>query len=94
MSSVVNNEERQRFEVREGSLMARLSYSIEGDVIDLLNTAVPKELEGRGIGSALVAAALRYATDQGLAVRTTCPFVKEYVKRHPRDARLTGRLDD
>jgi predicted GNAT family acetyltransferase len=94
MSSVVNNTERQRFEVHEGSLMARLTYSIDGDVIDLLDTKVPKEMEGRGVGSALIAAALRYATDEGLMVRTTCPFAKAYLDRHPPTARLTGRLDD
>lgn len=94
MSAVVHNMERQRFEVVEGTLMARLTYSIEGDVIDLLNTAVPSELEGRGIGSDLAAAALRYAAEQGLVVRSTCPFVKAYIQRHPTSAKLTGRADD
>jgi predicted GNAT family acetyltransferase len=93
-STDVHNMERQRFEVVEGPLMARLTYSIEGEVIDLQNTTVPPELEGRGIASALAAAALRYATDQGLVVRASCPYVKAYMERHPSSAKFTERRDD
>lgn len=91
---VVNNAERHRFELREAESTARLVYRIDGDVIDLVHTEVPKALAGRGIASELAAAALEFAAERGLLVRPTCPFVRAYLKRHPHAAKLTGRLDD
>jgi predicted GNAT family acetyltransferase len=50
---------------------------------------VPKELEGRGIGSALIRGVLDTARAQGLKVKPVCPFAKAYVERHPEYADLT-----
>jgi predicted GNAT family acetyltransferase len=52
------------------------------------HTEVPKELEGRGIGSALVRGLLEIARAQGLKVQAVCPFVKAYLDRHPEYADL------
>ena len=93
-SSVVHNAERHRFELREGELTSRLVYRIEGGVIDLLHTEVPRPLEGRGIAHELARAALEYAAANELLVRPTCPFVQAYLERNPGTAKLTGRRDD
>ena len=53
-----------------------------------MHTEVPKRLEGRGIGSQLVAGALDIARAQGLTVVPRCSFVKAYIKRHPAYADL------
>ena len=91
---VVNNAERHQFELRDGEHTSRLVYRIEGDVIDLLHTEVPKALVGRGIASELARAALEFAAVNELLVRPTCPFVRAYLGRHPTAAKLTGRRDD
>jgi len=44
---------------------------------------VPKKLEGRGVGSKLIRAALDSARDRGLKVIPICPFVKAFIVRHP-----------
>jgi predicted GNAT family acetyltransferase len=49
---------------------------------------VPKELEGHGIGSALVRGLLEIARAQGLKVHAVCPFVKAYLDRHAEYADL------
>ena len=54
----------------------------------LTHTGVPKEIERRGIGSALVKAALEYAQSKGLKVKPLCPFVQRYVERHTEYAGL------
>lgn len=41
--------------------------------------------EGQGVGSALVRLALDDARRRGLGVIPICPYVQEYLKRHPED---------
>lgn len=60
----------------------------DGDVVVFTHTEVDPQLEGRGVGSTLVAKALEDVTEQGLAVRPDCPFVAAYLRRHPEAARV------
>ncbi len=53
-----------------------------------LHTEVPKELNGKGIGSALVRGLLDIARTQGLKVVPVCPFVSGYIAKHPEYADL------
>jgi predicted GNAT family acetyltransferase len=52
----------------------------------LIHTETPDELEGRGIGSALVRAALDAAAAAGLTLVPRCPFAREWLERHPEEA--------
>ena len=81
--SVVNNQEKHRFEVVSGSQVSKLVYELDGDTLDLVHTEVPEDLAGQGIGSALVQTALQHARDKGLKIIPSCPFVAAYVQRHP-----------
>ena len=82
--SVVNNQEKHRFEVVNGSQVSKLVYEMRGeDMIDLVHTEVPEDLRDQGIGKSLVTAALEYARDNGLMAIPSCPFVASYVQRHP-----------
>lgn len=72
---------------------AVLEYIRDGHRITFTHTGVPPEAEGKGIGGALARAGLDYAQTEGLRVRPACPFVADFVKRHPEyqalvDARL------
>lgn len=66
----------------------RIEYIKAGERIVLSHTEVPKEHEGKGIGSALVKAALADIDRQGLILIPLCPFVAMYIKRHPEWKRL------
>lgn len=83
--TVIHDEQVQRFEVFESGQIAYLQYALTEPYgyMDLLHTVVPKQLEGQGVGSALVQTALDYARDEGLRIIPTCPFVQVYLKRHP-----------
>ncbi len=83
---VIHNPAHHRFEVTIGSHTAVLDYFITGETITFTHTGVPKELEGRGIGSMLVKAGLAYAREHKLAVQSLCWFVDKYIKRHPEEA--------
>jgi predicted GNAT family acetyltransferase len=81
--TVVNHEAQHRFEVNEDGKIAFLKYGQRAGEIVVIHTEVPHELEGRGIGGKLAKAALDYARAQNLKVTALCPFVADYIKRHP-----------
>jgi predicted GNAT family acetyltransferase len=81
-NAVRDNAARRRFELDAEGQVAYSNYTREGRVLTLLHTEVPKALEGRGIGSALVKGILERARAEGLTVVPRCPFVKGYIERH------------
>jgi uncharacterized protein len=85
---VRDNPDEGQFEARVDGIVAVAAYTLEEDRIAFTHTAVPSALEGRGVGSALVAAALASARDRGLKVVPLCSFVAAYMKRHPDTADL------
>ena len=87
-SNVRDNTERHRFELDADGHVAFSNYRRNNNVLTLLHTEVPKELEGRGIGSALIRGVLDTARSQGLKVNALCPFTKGYIERHPEYADL------
>jgi hypothetical protein len=83
MSDVRHNPEEQRYELEVDGETAVVTYRIEGERISFTHTIVPEELEGQGIGSRLVAAALEDVRGKDLKVVPLCTFVKAYIDRHP-----------
>ena len=59
-----------------------------GGVLAFLHTEVDPEKRQRGLGSALVRAALEDARERGLRVVAICPFVEAYLRNHPEYADL------
>jgi predicted GNAT family acetyltransferase len=80
---VVNNPKKFRFEVVSGALISKLEYRLGRYKIALVHTEVPEELQGQGIGSALIRTALQHARDNELTVLPHGPFVAAYIERHP-----------
>ena len=78
---VVNNTENQQFEIFYEGHKAELVYRLRDGNIYLMHTGVPKELEGKGIASALAEYALNYGKEQKLQTIVYCPFVKAYMKK-------------
>jgi len=79
---VVHNAAVGRFEMRVGSSVAVLDYSVSDRTITFVHTGVPPELEGRGLGSQLARAGLEHARREGLRVVPQCSFVRSYIQRH------------
>jgi len=81
--SVRHNPQASRFEAEIDGRLARCDYRMHEGVMQLVHTEVPLALEGRGIGAALVRAALEHASAQQLRVRPRCSFVSAFLARHP-----------
>jgi uncharacterized protein len=86
--AVRDNPSRHRFELAVEGGIAFANYHRDGGVLTVMHTEVPRHLEGRGIGSRLVAGVLDIAREQGLTVVPRCSFVRAYIKRHPQYADL------
>jgi predicted GNAT family acetyltransferase len=91
-SQITDNTEACRFELTVDGQLAELGYRIRGNRLVILHTGVPPELEGRGIGGALVTAALDRAVRDDLTVVPLCPFARGWLERHP-DAAARVTID-
>jgi len=87
-NAVRDNAERHRFELDADGHVAFSNYKRDGGTLTIMHTEVPKELSGKGIGSALVRGLLDIARAQGLKVVPLCPFVAGYIAKHPEYADL------
>ena len=80
---VEDRPDEDRFVVTVDGYEAELVYQLRGDRFALVHTGVPSELEGRGIGSALVRAAVDRAVAEDLTIEPSCPFVSRWLDRPP-----------
>jgi predicted GNAT family acetyltransferase len=82
--AVRHEPERSRFVVNLPDGEAELLYGeFAEDVLDLQHTEVPPGGRGKGVGEALVRAALAFARERGVRVMATCPYVQAWLRRHP-----------
>ena len=86
MNVVVDRPDEGRFLLEIDGQVAELVYLVEGTYLVLIHTEVPEALERRGLGGALVRAALDRAARDGLTVVPLCPFARRWLERHPDDA--------
>ena len=83
---ITDAPERGRYEAHlDGELAGVLEYVIKYGRLALVHTEVRPEYAGQGLGSALIRFALDDARQRGLRVIAICPYVKEYLTRHPED---------
>lgn len=81
--TVRDNSTRQRFELEAGGELAFIDYRRDGRNVIMTHAEVPVALRGGGIGSALVQGALLLVREKGEQVVPLCPFVAQYIHRHP-----------
>jgi predicted GNAT family acetyltransferase len=58
-------------------------YHRQGNVIAFTHTEVPREIEGRGVASALARRALDDARAAGNQVIPACEFFSHFMEQHP-----------
>ncbi|GAB3673761.1 GNAT family N-acetyltransferase [Actinocorallia lasiicapitis] len=81
---VSDDTARSQYEIHvDGQLAGFSRYVVEGNTISFHHTEIDLAYEGQGLGSELVKSALSNAHSRGLKITATCPFVREYLKRHP-----------
>ena len=82
--TVRDNPAELRYEILAGDdLLGVIRYVREPGTVVLVHTEIEPEAEGRGVGSRLVAGALADIRSRGLRLVPVCPFVRDYIARHP-----------
>jgi predicted GNAT family acetyltransferase len=81
--NLVDVASKKRYEAIIDGSTAYIEYIKAQDKIYLTHTEVPKSMEGKGIGSALVLKVLEDIEKKNLTLIPLCPFVALYLKRHP-----------
>ncbi len=85
---LLKNAAERRFEMKVDNYTAVIIFEENADVIKLLHTEVPKQLEGKGVATAIIEKALDYIEKNNLRLIPLCPFVVAYIKRHPEWTRI------
>ena len=82
--NIQHNESEQQFTAGPVESQAELAYSLPAPgTIDFTHTFVPENQRGLGVADDLARAGLTYARQQHLRVQTSCPFMADFVQRHP-----------
>jgi hypothetical protein len=74
-----------------------LDYELDGQVMSITHTRVPRPIGGRGVAAELMRSALELAAANGWTVKPICSYAVEYMQRHPAgrtDAHLEELLDE
>lgn len=74
--AIQNNSAQKRYELEAEGHLAATYYKLSDGVVTFVHTEVPKELEGKGIGSKLIKGALDQVRAGGLKGRSAVPFRK------------------
>lgn len=81
--TVRDDPARQRYELEVEGGLAFIDYVRDGRNVVMTHAEVPPARRGGGIGSALVKGALALVRERGGKVVPLCPFVAQYIRRHP-----------
>ena len=83
-ASVRHDSAQNRFEISDddGNQLGLTAYVPTDDGWIFYHTEVAESAGGRGVGSALVAEALKAVADGGSTVVPTCPFVVNWLEKN------------
>lgn len=68
---------------RDAELIYKLHDNREPNIMEFTHTYVPPSLRNAGLGGRLAQKGLRLAESNGYKVVPTCPFVEDYIEKHP-----------
>jgi predicted GNAT family acetyltransferase len=88
---VRDNPPELRYEaLLDDRVVGIIRYRTEPGVVVLVHSEIDLHLEGSGVGSGLVRGALADIRERDLRVVPHCPFIIDYLRRHPEEADLVG----
>ena len=88
MHDVIDNRERQRFELQERGQIAFADYQLRGDKLVLPHVEAPVGLRGSGAAGRLMEGLMSIVQERGLKVVPVCSYAASWLERHPEFADL------
>jgi predicted GNAT family acetyltransferase len=81
---VTRNDEKSRYEIHLGDTVAGFAaFRPKPGRLAFTHTVVDPAFEGQGLGSTLVREALADTAARGEVIVPFCPFIQDWLKRHP-----------
>jgi predicted GNAT family acetyltransferase len=97
MLNIIHESNAHRLSTHLEGQTAVLDYELNGNVMRIVHTGVPREIGGRGVAAELMRSALSLAAAKGWTVEAVCSYAVAYMKKHPTagsDAHLDELLDE
>ncbi len=86
---VRDNPTELRYELVDGDrVIGEIRYRREPGAVVLVHTEVDPAHEGHGLAGELVEGAFRDLRERGLRVVPLCPYIRDWLRRHPEQADL------
>jgi uncharacterized protein len=81
---VTDHPDQERYEIDvDGVRGGSVQYQRGTHEIALIHTETDPRFRGHGLGGHLIAAVLKEAQSEGLAVLPYCPFARSFIAGHP-----------
>ena len=90
MNPVVDQPDRQRFELEEEGKLAYADYRREADLLVIPYVHSDPALRGRGTAGRLMSGMLEIVRSRGEKVRPVCGYAAAWIQRHPDYQDLVG----
>lgn len=81
--NVVNNKDKQRFELNLGTDVAYMEYRFQNDTKVLMHTYVPEKYRGKGNALKFIQQVLDDIRKSKTQVMVNCAAVSRFLKEHP-----------
>ncbi|HUO23765.1 MAG TPA: GNAT family N-acetyltransferase [Caulobacteraceae bacterium] len=89
-TGVVDNAERQRFELPVQGRIAFADYRTRPGLVLIDHVETPVELRGGGVAAQLMQGLLEIVRARGLKIVPLCPYADAYIRRHANYQDLLG----
>ena len=83
MNPVVDQPDRQRFELEEDGKLAYADYRREASLLVIPYVHADPALRGKGTAGRLMAGMLEIVRSRGEKVRPVCGYAAAWIQRHP-----------
>jgi predicted GNAT family acetyltransferase len=81
---ITRNEGLRKFVATvDGVAVTTVEFMLTPELVIFTHTETHPDFEGQGVASVAVRHALADARDRGYSVLALCPFVKDFVTKHP-----------
>lgn len=81
--NVVNNKDKQRYELNLGTDIAYMEYRFQNDTKVLMHTYVPEKYRGKGNAMKFIQQVLDDIRKAKSHVMVNCAAVSRFIKEHP-----------
>jgi predicted GNAT family acetyltransferase len=97
MLQIIHDSHAHRLTAQLEGYTGLLDYELDGKVMSITHTRVPRAIGGRGVAGELMQGAVELAAANGWSVKPVCSYAVAYMQKHSspgKEAHLEELLDE